>query len=66
MAKSKCSTCQYRQKINESLLICNYIGVTGHMRGCSAKNCTRYVRGKRIHSKYEEDLGSSIIKKVRG
>ena len=51
MAKSKCGTCQYRQKMTDKLVICNYLGVTGHVRGCSPKNCKKYVKGKRIRSK---------------
>lgn len=56
MAKSKCGTCQYRQQMGIHLL-CNYICVTGHMRGCSTKDCTRYVKGKRLKSADEENFG---------
>ncbi len=59
--------CIYRNHINLDGLIgfCDYISLTGHSRGCSISECTKYRRGKktkRNHNgiviwniKYEED-----------
>lgn len=44
-----CKTCKYRTtKTNEldSGMLCNYIGITGKMRGCKAEHCIRYEKGK--------------------
>lgn len=35
-------TCVYANTNGE--ISCDYIGVTGHMRGCSPDDCTRYER----------------------
>lgn len=43
----KCRSCIYRataQAVNG----CDYILITTTMRGCSAKECDKYKRGKRI------------------
>lgn len=53
--KNKCNTCQYRQPIG-AYMYCNYISVTGHMRGCSAADCTKYVKGRKLPSMDEEEL----------
>ena len=42
--EKKCPTCKYRS-INTKAGNCNYIGITGHRRECSAKDCTRYEKG---------------------
>lgn len=43
-----CRTCIYGCGGNESDPKCNYIGITGHMRGCKAENCEKYHKGRRI------------------
>ena len=47
----QCRTCIYRSNHhdqNADLIHCDYIGMTGHMRGChSSPTCTKYVKGKR-------------------
>ena len=46
----QCRTCIYRSNHEENTdrIHCNYIGFTGHMRGChSSPTCTKYVKGKR-------------------
>lgn len=55
MAKSKCGTCRYRQPIGAHMC-CNYIGVTGHMRGCPAEKCTRYEKGSKLPPIAEEKI----------
>lgn len=48
MAKKKCKTCIYRAAEAE-LGNCDYILITGHMRGCPAgDDCIRYEKGERI------------------
>ena len=48
----QCRTCIYRSNHhdqNADLIHCDYIGMTGHMRGChSSPTCTKYVKGKRL------------------
>ena len=48
----KCKTCIYHSYIAgsyNSTLICQYILITGHMRGCPAGDeCIRYEKGKRL------------------
>lgn len=44
-----CQTCKYRTtRANEldSGMLCNYIGITGKMRGCKAEHCIRYEKGE--------------------
>lgn len=46
-----CNTCIYRPSQQDRMglkMRCDYIGITGHMRGCPVENCTRYKRGRRI------------------
>lgn len=52
-----CQTCKYRTtRANEldSGMLCNYIGITGKMRGCKAEYCIRYEKGK--HEKQKVQL----------
>ena len=51
----QCETCifrssdQSRQDQFMTRVHCDYISVTGHMRGCHpSPNCTKYVKGKRL------------------
>lgn len=46
MAK-KCKTCRYRAAVQE-FGNCDYILITGHMRGCPSNNCDKYENGERI------------------
>lgn len=41
-----CKTCRYRA--SDYKRGCNYLLVTGHMRGCSADECDRYEKGAKI------------------
>lgn len=44
-----CLSCVFRYRLKMYGVICNYIGVTGHMRGCSAgKGCDRKIRGDKL------------------
>ena len=56
--KMRCATCEYHTTLFESKgktlcggsnIICDYIGVVGHMRPCPAAECTVYkqMSGKR-------------------
>lgn len=52
-----CQSCKYRTtRANEldSGMLCNYIGITGKMRGCKAEYCIRYEKGK--HKKQKASL----------
>lgn len=52
-----CQTCKYRTTRANELdngMLCNYIGITGKMRGCKAEYCTRYEKGK--HKKQKASL----------
>ena len=40
----KCRTCQYRETDSKKGN-CDYIGKTGHRRGCSSTDCDKYVKG---------------------
>lgn len=37
----KCGRCKYSIKMG-TVTTCNYILVTGRMRGCEIENCTKY------------------------
>lgn len=49
-----CRSCCYRGK--RSLNGCDFIWVTGKMRGCKVEDCDRYKRGKAIIKKIGEGL----------
>ena len=46
--RKKCRTCCYRGESGKNG--CDYIWITGEMRGCSVEECSRYVRGRRLKS----------------
>ena len=48
-----CKDCRYRTT-NTDHGTCNYIGITGHMRGCPAVNCKRYEKGEPEPEKGED------------
>ena len=54
MAK-KCKTCIYRAAESD-MGNCDYILITGQMRGCPAINCDKYKKGKRISLKKHLDM----------
>lgn len=43
----KCKTCQYRAQ-KQMPNNCDYILITGHMRGCDPSRCKKYVKGDRL------------------
>ena len=52
-----CQTCKYRTTRANELdngMLCNYIGITGKMRGCKAEYCIRYEKGE--HEKQKAQL----------
>lgn len=53
--RKNCKTCRYRQAHNnptdKDKGNCNYIEIAGHSRGCTAKDCNRYVKGDRMERK---------------
>lgn len=57
-----CKTCQYRIGKNYRMegMRCNYIEVTGHMRGCDAADCDKYVKGKMLTKKLGKIAFSDI------
>lgn len=46
--KRLCNSCKFGTSITGVGIGCGYILLTGHSRGCEAKNCKKYSRGKRI------------------
>ena len=53
-----CRSCKYSNSPNlwTASGRCNYICVTGHMRGCPASDCDKYERGKRLPSMLEKSI----------
>lgn len=52
----QCRTCIYRSNHEENTdgIHCDYIGFTGHMRGCHpSPTCTKYVKGKRLRKRQQ-------------
>lgn len=52
--RKKCKTCRYRQgpwDTRQGRGSCDYLGITGHMRGCTPEDCNRYVKGPRMDSR---------------
>lgn len=49
--RKRCKTCRYRE--SEYKRGCNYLLVTGHMRGCDAEECSRYEKGPKIKLEIE-------------
>lgn len=52
--RKKCKTCRYRQgpwDTRQGRGSCDYLEITGHMRGCTPEDCNRYVKGPRLDSK---------------
>lgn len=51
----KCSEvqkkCMYSVTMKEGMIICDYIGVEGHSRGCSPEKCDKY----KPKTRYRED-----------
>lgn len=54
----QCKTCIFRsgdQSRQDQFAVkvhCDYLGFTGHMRGChSSPTCTKYVKGKRLRKR---------------
>lgn len=47
--KSKCAKCIYHSIVSSGHeVICDYIGATGHSRGCPASECDKYIKGKQV------------------
>ncbi len=46
--KQRCKKCKYHGVAGTIGIICNYLLVTNHMRGCEATHCSRYEKGERI------------------
>lgn len=63
-----CQTCKYRttraNELNNGML-CNYIGITGKMRGCKAEHCIRYEKGKHEKQKSTIVLLKQINKETK-
>lgn len=69
--KQDCKKCIYRGCLHNSTdsvnthLTCNYILITGHIRGCPIEHCTHFTEGKkidtnalrRLKTKYREGRG---------
>lgn len=48
--RKKCRICRYRvtSALRLNAARCDYLGIAGHVRGCAAEDCDRYVKGSRI------------------
>lgn len=50
-SKRQCKTCVFGQydvgNFKNGYYVCNYILITGHMRGCPADDCNKYEEKKR-------------------
>lgn len=58
--RKQCKTCVYRGWNQE--YACNYIAITGQMRGCPpSPNCTRYQKGKRIQKEWKLEVFNGKI-----
>lgn len=53
--KRKCFDCKFRASSLIKGANCDYISITGHMRGCPADACTRYEPGARIITEDEKE-----------
>lgn len=50
----KCKSCRYGATAG-AVLICDYIGINGHTRGCPVgEDCIRYVKGQKARSKAQK------------
>lgn len=52
--RKKCKTCVYRMSKHEQGFMhgnCNYICITGKIRGCDVENCDKYINGKKKRGK---------------
>ena len=38
--------CSYRRRLNDYIECCDYIGSTGHSRGCKISECDKYDPGR--------------------
>lgn len=45
--RTHCAKCQYSGSSSMGLC-CNYLLITGKIRGCNSRYCIRYVKGQRI------------------
>lgn len=50
--QEKCAKCVYRCGVNfrgtAAGILCNYLEITGHMRGCRPDQCDKFKKGKKI------------------
>lgn len=49
----RCKSCKYRGS-DCGYGNCDYILITGHMRGCDPENCDKYEKGKRLRWKEDD------------
>lgn len=63
-----CKTCKYRIGVNYKVegMHCNYIEITGHMRGCDAADCDKYEKGKMLTKKLGHIVLSDNFVKSKG
>lgn len=54
-----CMTCKYRSSRPE-VFGCDYIGITGHRRGCKSEDCMKYEKGRRRKAKGLNELDGEI------
>lgn len=53
--------CAYRCMLDSGIYYCNYIGITGHSRGCEVKDCDKMIKGKRKVKQWTTDLYERTI-----
>jgi hypothetical protein len=56
------SKCKYGTRAG-GILVCDYIGIEGHSRGCSPEACDKFG-GKRRRRKREEGTGPEEVKEA--
>lgn len=44
LSQKRCRLCEFSHKISGGKVLCDYINVMGHSRGCDAYNCTKFRR----------------------
>ena len=53
--------CAYRCFLDSGVFYCNYIGITGHSRGCEVKDCDKMIKGKRRVKAWTDNLTEHTI-----
>lgn len=63
--KNLCNTYKFSTSISGCRVICNYMDLFGHSRGCKPENCAKYEKGKRIRTPSNENDLLKLRKRLR-